>query len=352
MTPELSSACTGISLKSKDGVAIVGRTVEWALNDSQHHQILIMPRNKRYIAQTPDGLYGKAWKGCYGFVSMSAYGQPYGPDGLNERGLSVGMYYFPGFASYAPYDAAKSKESLSVGDFMQWMLSSFATVAEVRNNLDSVRVINVDDPRFHGVPLPFHWKVSDPTGASIVIEIVDHGKLKVYDTFLGVITNSPGYDWHLTNLRNYLHLTPEPRTPLTIGELELSPLGAGSGMIGLPGDFTPPSRFIRAAALSASARPLADASAAVFEAFRILDSFDIPVGAVSPRKAIPGDIESATQITSVSDLKNVRYYFTTMRNREVRMIDLKKIDFAKVKEQLIDGDEGRLYPVRELTVPD
>jgi choloylglycine hydrolase len=226
---------------------------------------------------------------------------------------------------------------------MQWMLSSFSTV-------DEVRVVNADDPRFHGVPLPFHWKVADPTGKAIIIEIVENGKVNVYDAFLGVITNSPGYDWHLTNLRNYLHLTPEPRAPLTVGKLELSPLGAGSGMIGLPGDFTPPSRFVRAAALTASVRPLADARTAVFEAFRILDSFDIPVGAVVPQKATPTDIESATQITSVSDLKNARYYFTTMRNREVRMIDLKAIDFAKVREQMIDGDGGRLYPVRELRV--
>ncbi|RXK87787.1 linear amide C-N hydrolase [Chlorobaculum sp. 24CR] len=260
------------------------------------------------------------------------------------------MYYFPGFASYMPYDSAKAAETLSVGDFMQWMLSSFGTVDEVRARLNSVLVLNVDDPKFHGVPLPFHWKVADPTGKAIVIEMVENSKLNVYDAFLGVITNSPGYDWHLTNLRNYLYLTSGPRAPLTIGKLELGPLGAGSGMIGLPGDFTPPSRFVRAAALTASSRPLADARTAVFEAFRILDSFDIPVGAVTPAKATAGDIESATQITSISDLNNVRYYFTTMRNREVRMIDLKKIDFAKVREQMIDGDEGRLYPVRELKV--
>lgn len=350
MIPGLARACTGISLKSTDGAAIVGRTVEWSLNDSEHHRLAIFPRNKSHVAQTPDGYNGLKWTGRYGFVSMSAYGQPYGPDGLNEKGLSVAMYYFPGFASYMPYDKTKAAQTLSVGDFMQWMLSSFSTVDEVRAKLNSVRVVNVDDPQFHGVPLPFHWKVADPTGSAIVIEMVENGKVNVYDAFLGVITNSPGYDWHLTNLRNYLHLTSEPRVPLTIGKLELGPLGAGSGMIGLPGDFTPPSRFVRAAALTASARPLADARAAVFEAFRILDSFDIPVGAVVPRKAIPGDIESATQITSVSDLQNARYYFTTMRNREVRMIDLKKIDFAKVREQIIDGDEGRLYPVRELTV--
>jgi choloylglycine hydrolase len=177
---------------------------------------------------------------------------------------------------------------------------------------------------------------------------VDNGQIKIYDAFLGVITNSPTYDWHLTNLRNYLGLTPKAREPLSVGALQLSPLGAGSGMVGLPGDFTPPSRFIRAAALTASVRPLATARDAVFESFRILDSFNIPLGAVAAREQIAKDIESATQITSASDLTNRRYYFHTMNNRQVRMIDLNKIDFARVKPKVIDDDASRQHAVREL----
>jgi len=137
---------------------------------------------------------------------------------------------------------------------------------------------------------------------------------------------------------------------LTLGNLQLGPLGAGSGMIGLPGDFTPPSRFIRAAALTASVRPLATAADAVFESFRILDSFNIPLGAVAPRDQVAKDIESATQITSASDLTNRRYYFHTMRNRQVRMIDLNRIDFARVKEQVLDDDQGRTHAVREVMI--
>jgi choloylglycine hydrolase len=261
------------------------------------------------------------------------------------------MYYLPGYAAYRSYDPAKAASSMSVGDFMQWMLSSFQTVAEVRENLGAVIVVNVEDPRFGGAPLPFHWKVSDPTGVSIVIEMVDGGEVKIYDSFLGVITNAPTYDWHLTNLRNYIKLTPEPTQPLSIDNLQLGPLGAGSGMIGLPGDFTPPSRFVRAAALAASVRPLAEVTDAVFESFRILDSFNIPLGAVAPREQVAKDIESATQITSCSDLTNVRYYYHTMHNRQVRMIDLKRIDFDSVREQIIDDDAGPKHPVRELRVP-
>ena len=130
----------------------------------------------------------------------------------------------------------------------------------------------------------------------------------------------------------------------------MSPLGAGSGMIGLPGDFTPPSRFVRAMAMAATARPLKTTDDAVFELFRMLDNFNIPLGVVVPKGKIPTDIEGATQITSVSDLTNITYYYHTMYNRQIRKIDLRKINFATVKEQVIDDDTERKHVTRELRV--
>jgi choloylglycine hydrolase len=345
-----ATACTGISLGSEDGGVVVARTVEWALGDAKHNQIVIFPRGKVFRAQTPDGLNGMSWEGKFGLVSVGAYGQPHGPDAMNEKGLYVGMYYFPGYADYAPYDVRNADRSMSVGDFMQWLLSSFETVEDVRRNLDKVLVVDVVDARFGGVPLPFHWKIADPTGASIVVEMVNGGEIKVYDTYRGVIANSPTYDWHLTNLRNYINLSTQPAAPLTIDGEVVRPFGSGSGLVGLPGDFTPPSRFIRAALLTTTARPMPTSGDAVFEAFRILDSFNIPVGITAGADKIAHDIESATQITTAADLTNRRYYFHTMSNREVRMVDLSKIDFSTIEEQMIDGDEGRRHPVRELFI--
>lgn len=342
-------ACTGISLTSSDGGVVVARTVEWALGDATHDRLVLFPRNKEYAALTPEGNNGLKWKGRYGFISVTGYEQDYGPDGMNESGLYVGMYYFPGFADFSKYESADAVRSVSVGDFMQWMLSSFKSVAEVRQHLNDVRVVNVEDPRFGGAPLPFHWKVADASGECIIIEIVEGGKVKVYDAFLGVITNSPDYAWHLTNLRNYIGITPEPRKPLTIGGVQLAPFGGGSGLVGLPGDFSPPSRFVRAAALTASVRPLAKSEDAVFEAFRILDSFNIPVGATTPATKAPKDITSATQITTVSDLKNRVVYFHTMDNRQVRKVDLSKIDFSKIQQQVIEQAGSRTQSVQELS---
>jgi choloylglycine hydrolase len=345
-----SLACTGISLRSADGAVVAARTVEWALSDASHDKIVISPRGQQFVGQTPGGMNGMRWTARYGFVSLMAYGQPFGPDGMNEAGLYVGMYYFPDYASLAAYDPARAQNSMSVGDYMQWMLSSFRTVAEVRERLADVRVVNVEDPRFGGAPLPFHWKIADPSGASIVVEIVENGQLRVHEAFLGVVTNSPTYDWHLTNLRNYVGLAQGSRDPIVIDGKRFSPLGAGSGLLGLPGDYTPPSRFVRAAVLTATARPLANAEDAVFEAFRILDSFNIPLGSLAPADKQAGDIAGATQITTASDLTNRVLYFHTVANREVRMIDLKKIDFSRPGQRIIDSGATRRQAVREIVV--
>ncbi len=288
-------------------------------------------------------------RGKYGFVSLTAYGQPYGPDGLNEKGLYVGVYYLPGFAEYAVYDKAKASNSMSVGDLMQWMLSSFKTVEEVTDHLKEVIVVGVKNKEFGGADLPFHFKVVDPSGKSKIIEIVNNGEIKIYEPYLGVITNSPTYDWHILNQRNYLNLTTTPSAPKTFGDYSLVANGSGSGLIGLPGDFTPPSRFVRAAAFTATCRPLATSFDAVFESFRILDNFNIPIGAHIPKKYLPENVVSATQVTSSSDLKEKVYYYHTMWNRQVRKIDLKKINFSTIKEQIIDDDASKMNAIKEVT---
>lgn len=349
LRPIMVYPCTGITLKSKDGGVVVSRTVEWALNDAQHNKILVVPRNKIYNALTPDGNNGMKWSGKYGFVTLTAYGQPYGPDGLNEEGLYVGVYYLPGFAEYAIYDKSNASKSMSVGDFMQWMLSSFKTVDEIITNLENVIVVSVENKEFGGAELPFHFKITDPTGNSKIIEIVNKGEIKVYEPYLGVITNSPTYDWHIINQRNYLGLSTFPNSSQTFGTYELKPTGGGSGLIGLPGDFTPPSRFVRAAAFTASCRPLATSKESVFESFRILDNFNIPLGAQIPLTNIPSDIVSATQITTASDLKEIVFYYHTMWNREIRKIDLKLIDFSTVKEQILDDDQEKTNRTKDIT---
>ncbi len=136
------------------------------------------------------------------------------------------------------------------------------------------------------------------------------------------MTNSPTFDWHMTNLRNYVNLTVTNVPPIGVGGIKLAQLGQGSGLRGLPGDFTPPSRFVRAVAFSQSAIPSDTAAAAVLQAFHILNNFDIPFGAV--REVDNGRMHAeATTWTSASDLKNLRWYFRTYDDQSIRSVDLK-----------------------------
>jgi choloylglycine hydrolase len=121
---------------------------------------------------------------------------------------------------------------------------------------------------------------------------------------LGVITNAPTYDWHETNLRNYINLSAVALPGKKIEDLDFKPLGGGSGMIGLPGDFTPPSRFIRAVAFSKTARPTPSGEETVYELFRILDNFNVPLGASEGEgEAKTRGMRSSTIWTTVWDTK-------------------------------------------------
>ena len=272
-------------------------------------------------------------------------------DGINEKGLSVGIFYLPGFAKYADYDPKQAARSMASTDLTGFLLTQFATIGEVKEALSKIRIVNVVEPSL-GFPMPLHWMVVEPNGKSIVIEYVKEG-LKIFDAPLGAITNSPTYDWHLTNLRNYLNLSAVALPTKKIADMKFAPLGAGSGMIGLPGDFTPPSRFVRAVAFSQSARPTKGGYDTVREVFRILDNFNVPIGAAEgAEEGVKKDpLYSATQWTTAADLKNLVFYYHTQYNRAVRMVDLKRIDFGAIGGKIIHRplDETKAPVLEDLT---
>ncbi|MBS7293240.1 MAG: linear amide C-N hydrolase, partial [Bacteroidales bacterium] len=140
----------------------------------------------------------------------------------------------------------------------------------------------------------------------------------------------PSFDWQLTNLNNYVNLLPGRTEPHTLGNMSLSSFGGGSAMLGLPGDFTPPSRFVRAAFFQNTAPQKPNAEGSVFTAFHILGSMEIPIGAQFAQGQEPADIPSATQCTCVTDMSGLRFYYRSMYDGGIRCIDLKEINFKKV----------------------
>jgi choloylglycine hydrolase len=272
---------------------------------------------------TPDGKPGLKWNSKYASLGADGEGLPYLFDGLNEKGLAVGTFYFPVTADYMPYHAADAAKTIAPWQVGSYLLENFATVDEVRQNISNVVVTNVDFPGWGIVPV--HYAVYDATGETIVIEYSE-GKLHVFDDPLGVVTNSPAFDWHMTNLRNYVNFSLDNVPPINLGHgVTLQPIGQGTGMLGLPGDFTPPSRFVRAVAFSVAALPSKTGDDAVLELFHILNNFDIPKGATRQKEANNKFETEFTLWTSATDLKALKFYFRTYANSQIRMVDLTKM---------------------------
>ena len=182
-----------------------------------------------------------------------------------------------------------------------------------------------------------------------MLEIVGK-QVRFYENKLGVLTNSPGFDWHITNLNNYTNLFAGPIYTREVGDLTLTAFGGGGGLHGIPGDMTPPSRFVRAAFFQATAPKLATTEKTVMQAFHILNNFDIPVGIqFSEVQKVP-DIPSATQWTAATDPVNRKFYYRTMYDSRIRSFDLKTVDFARVKYQSENIDRVREQPIVPVVV--
>ena len=243
-----AQVCTGIRLIADDGTVVHARTMEFAIDI--HSDVIMIPRGYTRVGTTPDGKEGLKWKAKYASVGANGVGLPVLFDGLNEKGLAAGTFYFPTSAGYMPYSAADAGKTIAQWEVGSWILENFASVEEVKAKIGNIVVPAVVFGGWGFAP-EAHYIVHDASGKSIVIEYVG-GKLNVYDNPLGVITNTPTFDWHMTNLRNYLNFSMTNAPPVQLGSIKLLPTGQGSGMLGLPGDFTPPSRFVRAVAFSQS----------------------------------------------------------------------------------------------------
>ena len=343
INPSAAEACTGITLKSKDSTTIVARTIEWG-GSNLNSQYVVVPIGYTERSYTPDGVDGMTFTARYGYVGLAVEQKEFIAEGLNEVGLSAGLFYFPKYGEYEKYNAAVRDKSISDLQLLSWLLGECSNVEEVKEAVKKVHVINID-PRASTV----HWRFAEPSGRQLVLEIIK-GELHFYENTLGVLTNSPSFEWHLTNLNNYVNLFPGTAPNQQLGNIELSSLGAGSGFLGIPGDVTPPSRFVRAAFYQASAPQQETALETVFQCFQILNNFDIPVGIEFPLGQVPCDIPSATQWTSVTDMRNHVIYYRTMYNSVIRNIDLRSIDFSTVRYRAVSMDGTKRQAVETIKI--
>lgn len=328
-------ACTGIYFGNQDGSFTQARTLEFGTQEIWC-DLMFVPRNLDCQGNTPTKAPGMKWKTQYAYVGFFPFAMNVALDGMNEKGLSCGGFFLPGFAKYETIGVKDYPRTITCLELTSWILSTCASTAEVREKLPKIRVGDGILPAWGTVP-PLHFLVGDNTGDSLIIEYVE-GKLNLYDNKLGVITNSPAYPWHMQHLTTYLGLQPENLSPRKVNGVELAPCSQGSGAVGLPGDFTSPSRFVRAFFMLQNAYPAKDATSGIDRAFHILNQFDIPCGAI--RAETQGKVISdSTQWTSASDLKNLRYYFHTEQDRQVRVVDLNRLDLKAGKIKMIKVDQ-------------
>lgn len=337
-----ASACTGIRLIAIDGTVVAARTMELGLD--LNSQVIVVPAGTRLTGTLPNDATGIRYTTKYGFVGANAFGQPVSVDGMNDQGLYVGEFFFTPEAHYSEVTPQNASRAMAGYEYSDWLLGNFATVAEVKAAYNHVILAATLRPEMGGMAPPLHFRVMDRTGATVVIEPLPGG-LRIYDDPLGVITNTPTFDWHMTNLGNYVGLTPYLRPSVNIGGYTVNGLGQGSGFFGLPGDVSSPSRFVRAVAYQQTAVQPDSSADAVLQIFHILNNFDIPIGSV--RQIIHGkQFDEFTSWTSANDLKNLLFYFRTYRDQTLRRVDVRKaLGAADGKITSLPMESGQTTPI-------
>lgn len=326
--------CTDFLISTADGAKIVGRSMEWGADLKS--TIWASSRKQPRTSTTPNNTPGLAWSSKYGYVYVDANNMSIAVDGMNEAGLSVGHLWLPG-TKYQTVSQGQEKSALCLIDLGHWILGNFSSVEDVKDAIKSVRVWAPSMPSWGGVPTA-HLAIHDRSGKSIVVEFID-GEQRIYENKIGVLTNAPTFDWHVTNLRNYVHISAANAQPLRIKDTVLSPPGQGGGFLGIPGDWTPPSRFVRTSAMLNFAKQPENKIEGVSLAEHVLNAVDIPVGAV--RTADNGlEHSDYTQWIVIKDLTNGVLYFRSYDNLTLRAIDLKRLDFANGADRNLTAIAG------------
>jgi choloylglycine hydrolase len=314
-----SFACTDFQVRAKDGSIVIGRSMEFPTE--LHSRIVAVPRGRQFTSIGDKGVKGLTWTNKYGFLGVESLNIKDGyVEGINEKGLAYGGLMFTG----SKYQPAVPGKFVTIIDICSWIMGNFATVDEVRAALPSINVAGITIKEMHG-QLDLHAALHDASGENLVIEFID-GQAVVYDNPLGVLTNRPDFPWQMNNLRNYINLDAHDRKDRTVNGVRIEPTGVGSGMLGLPGDWTPPSRFVKIAYCVDAAQPAKDSAEAVNLAEHLLNSVDIPKGVIKENPVPFVRMEGFAQWVVIKDLTNLVLYYKTYDNTAWKKVDLKKLD--------------------------
>ncbi|GEM05338.1 choloylglycine hydrolase [Halolactibacillus miurensis] len=253
-------------------------------------------------------------------------GTPLFSEAMNEYGLAMAGLNFP---SQVFGEVDDNHINITPYEIIPYILGRSTSVREAKTYLQSIQFIST--PFKEGLPVqPLHFILSDEH-ESVVIESTTRG-LEIYEDTLGVLTNQPTFDFHMTNLNHYLHLSPKQPVNTFDDALALTPFGQGAGSIGLPGDSSPTSRFVQAAFLKAHAKQEQEESKAVTQLFHMLDRIKMVKGTV----ILPNDRLDLTTYSTVMALDTGMYYYKTYNNSQISAVSLDQEDLDQ--DQLIHYD--------------
>lgn len=305
--------CSSFSWKTEDGLHLLGRTYD-QFGDLAANQVISVPQG----ASCCPGLHPESGSVAtqYGYTGMAVlgFGEPILVDGVNTAGLMGALLHYPGYAVYQDH-AEPNKTAVHPGRLLAWLLSGCAGVEEAVCAMEHITLV---DELIQGKPLAAHYILSDSRGEAVIIE-PDEGGLSIHRNTIGVLTNSPDYLWHRTNLRNFVGVTNLPKAPRHIVEHEIREFGERlGGGFGLPGDYASPSRFVRLAFMKEFAvrgKSEVDGISRMLRAFALVD---IPEGLA---KAEPeSDVYEQTLCTSAMCAESGIYYFATAKNRRISAV--------------------------------
>ena len=301
--------CTAANYTTKDHYFGRNLDLEYSYNES----VCITPRNYVFeLRKVP------ALESHYAIIGMAtiADGYPLYYDATNERGLSMAGLNFPENCDYKP--EASGKTNIASFEFIPWILGRCATVDEARQALADLNLANIAfSEKFP--PSPLHWIISD-RDASITVESVKEG-LKVYDNPIGVLTNNPTFDIQFFRLNDFMSLSIEPPKNHAFPDVKLDTYSRGMGAMGLPGDLSSASRFVKAAFTKVNSVSGDSESESISQFFHILGSVAQQRGCVKV-----GDKFEITIYSSCCNTDKGVYYYTTYENSQVTGIDMHHAD--------------------------
>lgn len=314
--------CTALSVNPTGKNNFFGRNMDLEYNFNQ--SVILIPRNNEY----QDKVTGNMVKPKYAIIGMGSVieNHPAMADGMNEKGLACAGLNFAGYAHYEE-EIIPGKTNIAPYDFILWVLYNHETVDEVKAAIYNIELVDVPINEKYPVPT-LHWMIVDKSGKSIVVEKTKD-KFSVYDNEVGVLTNNPTFDWHLTNLNEYINLSPIHPEKTKWSNLELKPLGVGVGTRGIPGDFASVSRFVRIAFCRSTIPKLEDDTNTLSQFFHMLDYVAMVKGGAMTAEGR----EDMTLYSSCMDQERGIYYYKTYDNNRINAIDMNKenLDSKEIK---------------------